>query len=188
MILEDVNRFLTMSQDLLDYSRGAINLELKPVHLEIWLANLTESINGGMCAANIRLDTDFNFTGEVQMDEARVRRAVLNLVVNAVDSMPEGGNLTIGSEIADGKWRLSVRDTGHGILVDFRSRVFEPFVTQGKENGTGLGLATAWEIIEGHGGNLSFETLTPDEANGSGPGTTFVIELPLFCATLPDSC
>ncbi len=187
MILEDVNRFLTMSQDLLDYSRGAVNLEPKPVQLEIWLAKLTDSIKGGMCAANIRLFTDLRFTGEVEMDEARVRRAVLNLVANAVDAMPEGGNLTILSELVDGKWRLSVSDTGHGILVDFRSRVFEPFVTQGKEYGTGLGLATAWEIVQGHGGSLNFETLTADEASGVGAGTTFVIELPLLCTPAPTS-
>lgn len=187
MILEDVNRFLTMSQDLLDYSRGAVNLEPKPVQLEIWLAKLTDSIRGGMGAAHIRLFTDLRFTGEVEMDEARVRRAVLNLVANAVDAMPEGGNLTILSELVDGKWRLSVSDTGHGILVDFRSRVFEPFVTQGKEYGTGLGLATAWEIVQGHGGSLNFETLTADEASGVGAGTTFVIELPLFCMPVPAS-
>lgn len=185
MILEDVNRFLTMSQDLLDYSRGAVNLEPKPVQLEIWLAKLTDSIRGGMGAAHIRLFTDLRFTGEVEMDEARVRRAVLNLVANAVDAMPEGGNLTILSELVDGKWRLSVSDTGHGILVDFRSRVFEPFVTQGKEYGTGLGLATAWEIVQGHGGSLNFETLTADEASGVGAGTTFVIELPLLCPPFP---
>lgn len=187
MILEDVNRFLTMSQDLLDYSRGAVNLEPKPVQLEIWLAKLTDSIRGGMGAAHIRLFTDLRFTGEVEMDEARVRRAVLNLVANAVDAMPEGGNLTILSELVDGKWRLSVSDTGHGILIDFRSRVFEPFVTQGKEYGTGLGLATAWEIVQGHGGSLNFETLTADEASGVGAGTTFVIELPLLCTPVPAS-
>ena len=119
------------------------------------------------------------------MDAARVRRAVLNLVANAVDAMPEGGNLTIASEMTEGKWRLSVSDTGHGIPVDFRSRVFEPFVTQGKDCGTGLGLATAREIVQGHGGSLNFETRTSDEANGSGPGTTFVIELPVSPPALP---
>lgn len=185
MILEDVNRFLSMSQDLLDYSRGAINLDPKPVQLGNWLEKLTDSIGNGMGVANIHLNTAFNFTGEVKMDEARVRRAVLNLVANAVDAMPEGGNLTIASEMAEGKWRLSVSDTGHGIPVDFRSRVFEPFVTQGKEYGTGLGLATAREIVVGHGGSLNFETLTSDEANGSGPGTTFVIELPVSRPAVP---
>ena len=185
MILEDVDRFLSMSQDLLDYSRGAINLDPEPVQLGIWLENLADSIREGMGAANIRLNTAFDFTGEVKMGESRVRRAVLNLVNNAIDAMPEGGNLTIASELADGKWRLSVTDTGCGIPVDFRARIFEPFVTQGKQYGTGLGLATAREIIEAHGGSLNFETRTSGEANGSGPGTTFVVEIPLSGPPVP---
>ena len=185
MILEDVNRFLSLSQDLLDYSRGTINLDPKPVQLGDWLGNLTDSIREGMGSANISVNTAFDFSGEVKMDEARVRRALMNVVVNAVDAMPNGGSLTLASEMAEDKWWLSVSDTGCGIPVDLRSRVFEPFVTQGKENGTGLGLATSRDIIEGHGGSLNFETRTSEESNETGPGTTFVIELPLSCAPIP---
>lgn len=185
MILEDVNRFLSMSQDLLDYSRGAINLDPRPVQSGIWLETLADYIRDGMGAANICLNTAFNFTGEVKMDEARIRRAVLNLVANAVDAMPEGGNLTIASEMTDGTWRLSVTDTGCGIPLDLRPRIFEPFVTQGKDYGTGLGLATAREIVVGHGGSLNFETRTSGEVNGSRPGTIFVIELPVSHPKVP---
>lgn len=185
MILEDDDRFLSMSQDLLDYSRWQINLDSEPVQLGVWLEQLADSIREGTGAANIRLNTAFNFTGEVKMGESRVRRAVLNLVNNAIDTMPEGGNLTIASELADGKWLLSATDTGCGIPSDFRARIFEPFVTQGKQFGTGLGLATAREIIEGHGGGLNFETRTYGEANGSEPGTTFVVEIPLSGPPVP---
>lgn len=185
MILEDVDRFLSMSQDLLDYSRGAINLDPEPVQLGVWLEQLADSIREGTGAANIRLNTAFNFTGEVKMGESRVRSAVLNLVDNAIDAMPEGGNLTIASELADGKWLLSVTDTGCEIPSDFRARIFKPFVTQGKQFGTGLGLATAREIIEGHGGSLNFETRTSGEANWSGPGTTLVFGIPLSGPPVP---
>ena len=187
MILEDVNRFLSMSQNLLDYSRGAVNLDPEPVQLDDWLQNLTESIRECIGTVNIRFDTAFNFTGEVEMGESRVRRAVMNIVGNAIDAMPDGGVLTISSETADGQWRLSVTDTGCGIPVDIRTRIFEPFVTRGKEYGTGLGLATAGEIISGHDGSLSFVTQTADEANGTGPGTTFVIEIPVSFSPAPAS-
>ena len=80
MILEDVDRFLRMTHDLLDYSRGAANLDRQPVQLGIWLETLTEYIRQGLGAPNIRLNTHFHFTGEVEMDEARVRRAVMNIV------------------------------------------------------------------------------------------------------------
>ncbi|MDA1129491.1 MAG: HAMP domain-containing sensor histidine kinase [Chloroflexi bacterium] len=179
MILEDVDRFLAMSQDLLEYSRGAVNLDCQPVKVGAWLGSLADYIRDTACTGGVRLDTRFNFTGEVKMDEYRVRRAIMNLVANAVDAMPEGGNLTIASEVAGATWQLSVSDTGCGIPIEVRSRVLEPFVTKGKANGTGLGLATVCEIVQGHGGRLDFETWTAEEANGSGSGTTFVIELPV---------
>ena len=113
------------------------------------------------------------------MDEARIRRVVQNLVVNAVDAMPDGGVLTVGSGLADDRWRLRVGDTGFGISIGLRPRVFEPFVTQGKAHGTGLGLAVAKEIVKGHGGRLSFETRTAEESVGQEPGTTFTIDLPV---------
>ena len=181
MILEDVNRFLSMSQDLLEYSRGAANLDYQPVKVGVWLNSLADYIRETTCAGKVRLDTSINFTGEVKMDEDRVRRAIMNVVANAVDAMPEGGNLTITSEVTGATWQLTIKDTGCGIPADVRSRVFEPFVTKGKKAGTGLGLATAWEIVEGHGGRLRFETQTAEEANGLGSGTAFVIELPVEC-------
>ena len=184
MILEGVDHFVGMSQELLDYSRGTLNLAPKPVQLGTLLEKLAEFMKESMAAANIRLKMDIGFAGEVQMDEPRVRRVLQNLVGNAMDAMPDGGDLTIATDVAEGKWRLSVTDTGHGIPIDLRSRIFEPFVTQGKDHGTGLGLAIAKEIVEGHGGSLNFETRTMGEAKGQEPGTTFVIELPLAGPTV----
>ncbi len=185
LILEDVDHFLGMSQELLDYSRGTINLESKPVQFGTLLEKLADSMKERMEAANIRLNKDIRFAGEVQMDEARVRRVVQNIVGNAVDAMPDGGDLTLAVDMAEGKCRLSVTDTGHGIPADIRSRVFDPFVTTGKDYGTGLGLAIAKEIVEGHGGSLDFETRTVDETGGMGTGTTFVIELPVAGPPVP---
>ncbi|MDE0824957.1 MAG: ATP-binding protein [Dehalococcoidia bacterium] len=91
-------------------------------------------------------------------DEARVRRAVLNLVSKAANSMPDGGELTITTDEADGRWQLSVADIGPGIPRNIRSQVFVPFVNLGTDSETGLGLVIAKEVVEGHGGNLSFET------------------------------
>jgi signal transduction histidine kinase len=179
LIVEDVDRFLEMSQELLDYSRGGQNLRREPVQLGTWLEKLTEPMKEVMDASSVQLNTDFSFIGEVKFDESRVRRVVHNLVSNAVEAMPDGGQLTISSEVTDNMWRLSVADTGRGIPADVRSTVFEPFVTHGKKNGTGLGLATAQEIVQGHGGSLNFDTRTLDEPVGAASGTTFVMEIPM---------
>ena len=113
------------------------------------------------------------------MDEARVRRAVLNLIANAVNAMPQGGELAIATDEAGGRWRLSVVDSGPGIPLDQRSQVFEAFATLGKGSETGLGLAIAKEVVEGHGGHISFETRTAGESDAHRPGTTFQIEIPV---------
>ena len=179
MILEDVDLYLGMAQELLDYSKGAISLNLKVVNLGAWLDRLTGHMTENLSEADIRLSLELDFARDVIMDEARVRRAVLNLMGNAVNAMPQGGELTIATGETGGRWRLSVADTGPGIPLEQRSRVFEPFVTLGPDSGTGLGLAIAKEVVEGHGGSLSFESRTSGEVEGQGAGTTFQIEIPI---------
>ncbi|MEZ4587712.1 MAG: ATP-binding protein [Gemmatimonadales bacterium] len=108
-----------------------------------------------------------------------------NLVVNASDAMPDGGTITIETanlsvhaeleeqELDRGDWvRLSVVDTGHGIPPEIRARVFEPFfTTKARGEGTGLGLATCYGIVDRCGGTVTLETEV-------GRGTTFHVHLP----------
>jgi signal transduction histidine kinase len=183
MILEDVDRYLGMAQELLDYSKGAISLNLKVVQIGAWLDRLTDHMPDDLAEASIKFSTNVNFARDVIMDEARVRRVVLNLVANAVKAMPQGGELTIATEEASGEtgghWQLTVADTGPGIPLDLRPRVFELSVDTGGDTETGLGLAIAKEVIDGHGGRISFETRTAGEADGQEPGTVFQIEMPV---------
>nr|MBC8281826.1 GAF domain-containing protein [Chloroflexota bacterium] len=88
MILEDVDHYLGMAQELLDYTRGNIRLNLKIVQLGTWLDRLTGSMEEDLARAEITFIKNANFHRDVIMDEARVRRAVLNLVAKAANSMP----------------------------------------------------------------------------------------------------
>jgi len=179
MILEDVDHYLGMAQELLDYSKGDIGLNLRVMQLGTWLDKLTDHMTENLAEADIRFTMNVNFARDVIMDEARVRRAVLNLLTNAASAMPRGGELTIVTDETDGLWRLSVTDTGPGIPADLRSSVFEPFGTLGRGSETGLGLAIAKEVVEGHGGSLTFETRTSGEVEDQEPGTTFQIGIPV---------
>ena len=179
MILEDVDYYLGLAQELLDYSKGDISLNFRAVQLSTWLHNLTDHMTENLAEADIRFTMNVNFVRDVIMDEARVRRAVLNLLTNAASAMPRGGELTIVTDETDGLWRLSVTDTGPGIPADLRSNVFEPFGTLGRGSETGLSLAIAKEVVEGHGGSLTFETRTSGEVEDQESGTTFQIEIPV---------
>ncbi len=102
---------------------------------------------------------------------SELREVFVNLIVNAVDAMPEGGNLTIRSARENGGLRLQFVDTGTGMPEDVRQKIFDPFFSTKGAHGTGLGLSVSHSIIERHEGTISV-------ASEVGGGTTFTIELP----------
>jgi PAS domain S-box-containing protein len=102
---------------------------------------------------------------------SELREVYVNLIVNAVDAMPLGGRLTITCERVNDRLLLRFTDTGLGMTEDVRERIFEPFYTTKGANGTGLGLAVSYGIIERHEGQISVES-------EAGRGTTFEINLP----------
>ncbi len=108
----------------------------------------------------------------VRGNASELREVFVNLIVNAVDAMPDGGQLTICSQLKRGRLRLRFTDTGIGMIEEVRERVFEPFYTTKGVLGTGLGLAVSYGIIERHEGSISVESKL-------GKGTTFYIDLPL---------
>ncbi len=107
---------------------------------------------------------------EVTVDPHLVHRAFANLILNALQAMPEGGTLTINASASDHAVAISVRDTGVGIPEEMEDKLFSPLIT-GKAKGTGLGLAVVKRIVDAHGGTITFESQ-------EGKGTTFTVTLP----------
>ena len=113
----------------------------------------------------------------LRLDAGQIRQALLNLIRNAVQAMPDGGMITVGAveQQAAGSGQpavfIEVRDTGTGISAENLDRIFEPFFTN-KEGGTGLGLAISSQIAQDHGGNLTCE-------NAPGGGAIFRLILPV---------
>jgi two-component system nitrogen regulation sensor histidine kinase NtrY len=107
---------------------------------------------------------------EISADPDLLHRALQNLVLNAIDAMPEGGALTIHTEALADRIELSVSDTGSGLTQEECARLFTPYYTT-KQHGTGLGLAIVQSVVSDHGGTISVESTREK-------GTTFRIELP----------
>jgi len=101
----------------------------------------------------------------------QLTQVFLNLIINAVEAMPEGGVLTITSALRSSWLAVEVQDTGQGLTHDEVARIFEPFYTT-KTAGTGLGLAVSYGIIQQHGGRIEVQSMP-------GEGTTFSVLLPL---------
>jgi PAS domain S-box-containing protein len=102
---------------------------------------------------------------------SELREVFVNLVVNAIDAMPEGGRLAISCRLVGGRLRLLFTDDGTGMADDVRARIFEPFFTTKGVHGTGLGLFVSYGIVERHGGQISASSVP-------ARGTTFTIDLP----------
>jgi signal transduction histidine kinase len=108
----------------------------------------------------------------LQADEEQLRHLLLNLVLNAMEAVPPGGQVRIVSRVAEGAVTIAIEDSGPGPPAEVAERLFEPFST-GKSEGIGLGLAVARQIAEAHGGSLDFS---------SAGGTCFTVRLPLQAA------
>ena len=106
---------------------------------------------------------------EISADPDLLHRALQNLVLNAIDAMPQGGALTIRTATLDGRIEISVSDTGSGLTPEECGRLFTPYYTT-KQHGTGLGLAIVQSVVSDHGGKISVESTQET-------GTTFRIEL-----------
>ena len=124
----------------------------------------------------ITIRREFDDMMKVWVDRDQFTQLLWNLFVNAADAMPQGGDITIallpftgGGEI-DGACRITISDTGKGMSPQELAAIFEPFFST-KQEGTGLGLATVYRIVQGHGGRIRVES-------SPGEGTRFFIRLP----------
>ncbi len=107
-----------------------------------------------LAAQSIDVVIDVPENQSVRADREMIRQALVNLVLNALDAMPDGGTLTVTSAGTDQGLELEIGDTGPGLPDEARRRVFEPFFTT-KSGGTGLGLAIVHRIVEAHGGHVT---------------------------------
>jgi CheY-like chemotaxis protein len=121
---------------------------------------------------HITLDLQIHSNAMVMGDDSELREVLVNMVFNAIDAMPEGGTLTLGTEVVNDSVAITIADTGVGMYPEVRSKIFDPFFTTKGSAGLGLGLAVSFGIIRRHGGQI-------DVDSHYGKGTEFRITLPL---------
>ncbi len=172
VIIEEVDRLNGVVSQFLDYAKPhAVNLKEKDINDII--AKAVSLIQADRISDRVAIATDLKpeLPG-VFVDESQIVQVILNIVYNAIDAMPEGGELSIATaEVAGekGVLEICVRDTGKGIKEEDVKNIFKPFFTT-KERGVGLGLAVCQRIIRSHGGYIIVKTEV-------GRGTIFCIRL-----------
>jgi signal transduction histidine kinase len=171
-MIRQVDRFVKMTQEVLDFSRGISEMTIERVNLGSVLEGALKFIKADFTKGNIALVQNFEYSGECSLDVEKIHRAVYNIASNAVDAMPDGGSLTVHTRKVDDRVEIEFTDTGKGIPDEVKPRVLEPFFTFGKKHGTGLGLAIVKKIVEDHHGTIAI-------ASKPGQGTTICLSLPL---------
>jgi len=166
----ECDRLVEVSNDFLRFARIR-DLDLRPTCLRSVIEELVDFFAPSARQANVTLTTylpaDLPL---VSLDADLFKQALLNLMLNAEQAMPQGGELIVQACADNGGVRLDLIDTGLGMTADQAAQVFRPFFTT-KPGGTGLGLATTRRIAEAHGGTIEVES-------DPGRGTKFTVRLP----------
>jgi len=166
-----VDGMLATTQELLDYARGSTQLHKQPISIWGILDELNQQSLRLLPGKNIQFVKHIRYEGNVEIDRARFIRVLSNLIKNSREAMPGGGILTLTTDLIQDQVAIRISDTGLGIPREVLPKLFEPFVTHGKPNSTGLGLAIAKSVVEAHGGKISISSV-------NGNGTTVDIRLP----------
>ncbi|MBI3354309.1 MAG: HAMP domain-containing protein [Nitrospirae bacterium] len=171
---KEAERIKEVVQNLLDFSRLR-KPDLKETDINMVIEKSFKLMRNTIEVSNIdvKLNLDDGLL-HVFIDEHQIQQVLVNIISNAVQAMPEGGNLFISTMTGKDKdfIEISIADTGKGIPPEFLPHIFDPFFTTKGEGGTGLGLSVSYGIIKNHKGGIRVESEV-------GVGTTFIIELPV---------
>lgn len=172
MLLDQITHIADLVQTTSSYSEGKTVLRTINASLNNTLADFATRIENFVNNKNCKIINEFDKDVTVRIDMKELYQSYFHIIRNACDAMPEGGTIHISTKREEKKVKILVKDNGIGIPDSIKEKIFDPFVSYGKKDGTGLGLPIAKKIIEAHNGKIEFDSSV-------GIGTTFIITLPI---------
>lgn len=168
-----VNQMTDLIESLLEFSRTRQSMRPSYGDVRDVIDHAIQAVKAHPEYQRIRMRVSSDGSTEGWFDFKKLERAILNLLLNACEIVPaEGGRIDVELRRAGENLEVRVSDNGPGVAETVRDRLFDPFVSYGKENGTGMGLTVVQKIVQDHGGDVALEQT-------SDAGTTFRINLPL---------
>lgn len=169
-VKQEIRRLNNLVSDFLDYGKP-LRLNIQRTQIDRMLDDVVEIIRAKAAGEGVEIRKQYEFSPDIMVDPELMKTCIMNVLANAFQAMPKGGTLTIRTGRDDGRFVLSVADTGVGVARENLSKVFEPFYTT-KTTGLGLGLATTKRIVEEHGGKIEIRS-------EGDAGSDVIISLPL---------
>lgn len=171
-VLVAVNQMTDLIDSLLEFSRTRESLRPTYGDLEDVIEHSIQTVHAHPEFHGVRITTQTDGPTDGWFDSRKLERVFQNLLVNACEAVsPQSGHIRITLHANGNSVEIRVADNGRGIPDLVRDRLFEPFVSHGKENGTGLGLTVVQKIVQDHGGDVTVESTSPQ-------GTVFLVVLP----------
>lgn len=177
-IAETINHLNSRVEQILGFARP-VNFTLSSGNVNQIVNDILELFRPQLTANKVEVHHAIDQPVYAMLDQSSMRGALMNLILNAIEAMPEGGTLTIAADQADDTVRLEIADTGRGLGDEEAKKIFEPFYTT-KAQGLGLGMPYARKIIEQHGGTISLNSQY-------GIGTTITVALPAAQREIADA-
>ena len=179
LIIEEVNRLGRIVEDLLNFYKPR-ELRFETIDSNQIIEKSILMISNEITSKNISIHKRLSKLPQIWADPDKFKQVVLNILLNSIEAMPDGGELTVSSGVIRDQNNRDIstfqfKDTGDGILEEVLAHIFEPFYTT-KATGVGLGLPICKSIIEEHSGKIFISSNTGD----SSSGTTVTIELPIY--------
>jgi signal transduction histidine kinase len=172
-----VNQMTEMIDSLLEFSRTRESLRPTYGDVRSTVERAIQGVRAHPEFQRIRIHVSSEGLTEGWFDSKKLERALTNLLLNAAEAVPpESGNIEVNLRRIGEKLEVRIADNGPGIADAVRERLFDPFVSHGKENGTGMGLTVVQKIMQDHGGDVAVEQTSIE-------GTTFRIDIPLSPAS-----
>jgi signal transduction histidine kinase len=170
VIRAEIARLNRIVKTFLDFNRP-VDLRLRRIDLNEMVSEIAKLIGPEASAHDVTVVSElFGRPVWIDADRDLLKQAFLNVVMNALEAMPDGGRLTVSCSLGGGVCRVGISDTGPGIAPEIRDKIFNLYFTT-KGNGSGIGLAMAYRFMQLHDGRMTF-------SSESGQGATFIFELP----------
>jgi signal transduction histidine kinase len=168
-IVDTINHLNSRVEQILGFARP-VSLTVRSENLNQIINDILDLLRPQLTANKVEVRLSLGQPFFVSIDESSMRGALMNLMLNAIEAMPQGGTLSVAAEQVDEMIRLEIADTGQGMSEEEAKKILEPFYTT-KPQGLGLGMPYAKRIIDQHGGKISL-------SSRPGEGTTISVTLP----------